>query len=118
MELMRYDMNGAAAVIGAMCAVADNALPRNVVAVVAACENMVDARSYRNGDVFPSMSGKTVYVRNTDAEGRLTMGRRHHLLRPEGIPLRDPGGGGPYRKRVQFLRQSVCRRPDHRSGAF
>lgn len=34
---------------------------------------MVDARSYRNGDVFPSMSGKTVYVRNTDAEGRLTM---------------------------------------------
>ena len=73
MELMRYDMNGAAAVIGAMCAVADNALPRNVVAVVAACENMVDARSYRNGDVFPSMSGKTVYVRNTDAEGRLTM---------------------------------------------
>ena len=36
----------------------------------------------------------------------------------EGIPLRDPGGGGPYRKRVQFLRQSVCRRPDHRSGAF
>lgn len=73
MESMRFDMNGAAAVIGAMCAIADQKLPRNVIAVVAACENMVDARSYRNGDVFTSMNGQTVFVRNTDAEGRLTM---------------------------------------------
>ncbi len=73
MESMRFDMNGAAAVIGAMCAIAGRKLPRNVVAVVAACENMVDANSYRNGDVFTSMNGQTVFVRNTDAEGRLTM---------------------------------------------
>jgi len=73
MESMRFDMNGAAAVIGAMCAIADAKLRRNVVAAVAACENMVDAKSYRNGDVFPSMNGQTVFVRNTDAEGRLTM---------------------------------------------
>lgn len=73
MESMRFDMNGAAAVIGAMCAIADRKLPKNVVAVVAACENMVDARSYRNGDVLTSMNGQTVFVRNTDAEGRLTM---------------------------------------------
>ena len=73
MESMRFDMNGAAAVIGAMCAIARQNLPRNVVAAVAACENMVDANSYRNGDVLRSMSGQTVFVRNTDAEGRLTM---------------------------------------------
>lgn len=73
MASMRFDMNGAAAVMGAMCAIAGQKLPRNVVGVVAACENMVDSRSYRNGDVLTSMSGKTVFVRNTDAEGRLTM---------------------------------------------
>lgn len=73
MASMRFDMNGGAAVIGAMCAIAGRKLPRNVVGVVAACENMVDARSYRNGDVLTSMSGKTVFVHNTDAEGRLTM---------------------------------------------
>lgn len=73
MESMRFDMNGAAAVVGAMCAIARQKLPRNVVAAVAACENMVDANSYRNGDVLRSMSGQTVFVRNTDAEGRLTM---------------------------------------------
>ena len=73
MESMYMDMNGAAGVIGAMCATAAQKLPVNIVAVVAACENMVDARAYRNGDVLTSMSGKTVYVQNTDAEGRLTM---------------------------------------------
>lgn len=85
MEAMRFDMNGAAAVIGAMCAIADQKLPRNVTAVVAACENMVDARSYRNGDVFTSMNGQTVFVRNTDAEGRLTMAdAMTYCIRTEG----------------------------------
>ena len=73
MTSMRFDMNGGASVIGAMCAIARMKLPRNVVAAVAACENMVDAKSYRNGDVFRSMHGQTVFVQNTDAEGRLTM---------------------------------------------
>lgn len=73
MTSMRFDMNGGAAVIGAMCAIARMRLARNVVAVVAACENMVDAKSYRNGDIFTSMHGQTVFVQNTDAEGRLTM---------------------------------------------
>lgn len=73
MELMNYDMNGAGSVIGAMCAIAAQKLSCNVTAVVAACENAVDSRSYRNGDIYTSMSGQTVYVRNTDAEGRLTM---------------------------------------------
>lgn len=73
MASMRFDMNGGAAVIGAMCAIARQKLPHNVIAVVAACENMVDANSFRNGDVLRSMHGQTVYVQNTDAEGRLTM---------------------------------------------
>ena len=73
MASMNYDMNGGASVIGAMCAIAAMKLPVNVVGVVAACENMVDAKSYRNGDILTSMNGQTVYVRNTDAEGRLTM---------------------------------------------
>ena len=73
MESMRFDMNGGAAVIGAMCAIARRKLPVNVVAAVAACENMVDADAFRNGEVIKSMNGQTVFVRNTDAEGRLTM---------------------------------------------
>ncbi|MDO4492795.1 MAG: leucyl aminopeptidase family protein [Clostridia bacterium] len=73
MTSMRFDMNGGASVIGAMCAVAGMRLPHNVVAVVAACENAVDANSYRNGDVYRAMNGKTVFVQNTDAEGRLSM---------------------------------------------
>ena len=73
MDSMRFDMNGAAAVIGAMCAIAARKLPCNVTAAVAACENAVGPESYRNGDVYPSMNGKTVFVRNTDAEGRLSM---------------------------------------------
>ena len=73
MESMYMDMNGGAGVIGAMCAIAGSRLPVNVTAVVAACENMVDSAAYRNGDVLRSMNGKTVYVQNTDAEGRLTM---------------------------------------------
>lgn len=73
MTSMRFDMNGGASVIGAMCAIAGKRLTHNVVAVIAACENAVDANSYRNGDVYKSMNGKTVFVQNTDAEGRLSM---------------------------------------------
>lgn len=73
MELMRFDMNGAASVIGAILTAARVRLPINIIAVVAACENAVGPDAYRNGDVFRSMSGQTVFVQNTDAEGRLTM---------------------------------------------
>lgn len=73
METMKSDMAGAAAVIGAIGAIAQKKLKVNVTAVVAACENMVSGRSYRPGDVISSMSGKTIEVDNTDAEGRLTL---------------------------------------------
>ncbi|MDD3234965.1 MAG: leucyl aminopeptidase [Candidatus Cloacimonetes bacterium] len=70
---MKNDMGGAAAVIGAMCAIASMKLKVNVVAIVAACENMISGDAYRPGDIVTSMSGKTIEVINTDAEGRLTL---------------------------------------------
>lgn len=70
---MKADMGGAAAVIGAMASIAKAQLPINVVAVVAACENMISGEAYRPGDIIGSMAGKTIEVLNTDAEGRLTL---------------------------------------------
>jgi len=73
MEHSKADMAGGAAVIGAMCALAANQVPVNVTAVVAACENMLDGKGYRNGDIVHTMAGKSVFVGSTDAEGRLTL---------------------------------------------
>ena len=72
-EEMKFDMCGAATVIGAFAAVARLRLPINLVAVVAAVENMADGNAYRPSDVLTTMSGKTVEVLNTDAEGRLIL---------------------------------------------
>ena len=73
MMQMKYDMCGAAGVIGAFEACARLGLPLNVICVVAAVENMPDGDAYRPGDVLTSMSGKTIEVLNTDAEGRLIL---------------------------------------------
>ncbi|MFW5927108.1 MAG: leucyl aminopeptidase [Wenzhouxiangella sp.] len=73
MEQMKFDMCGAAATIGAMETVARLRLPMNVEGVVAAVENMPDGNAYRPGDVITTMSGKTVEVHNTDAEGRMIL---------------------------------------------
>ncbi|MDU4952024.1 MAG: leucyl aminopeptidase [Clostridium sp.] len=70
---MKSDMGGAAAVIGAMCSIAEMKLKKNVVAVVAACENLISNDAYKPGDIISSMAGKTIEVVNTDAEGRLTL---------------------------------------------
>lgn len=70
---MKSDMGGAAAVIGAMCSIAEMKLKKNVVAVVAACENLVSNDAYKPGDVISSMAGKTIEIFSTDAEGRLTL---------------------------------------------
>jgi leucyl aminopeptidase len=72
-EEMKFDMLGAASVIGAFAAVAEMKLPVNLVCVVAAVENMPDADAYRPSDILTTMSGKTVEVGNTDAEGRLIL---------------------------------------------
>lgn len=73
MATMYGDMAGAASVIGAMEAIAKSKLKKNVVAVVAACENLVSGAAYKPGDIVKSMSGKTIEIFSTDAEGRLTL---------------------------------------------
>lgn len=70
---MKEDMGGAAATIGAMIAIAKNKIKKNVIGVIAACENMISHKAYRPGDIIESMAGKTIEVLNTDAEGRLTL---------------------------------------------
>ncbi|PKF50372.1 leucyl aminopeptidase [Enterovibrio nigricans] len=73
MDEMKYDMCGAASVFGAMKALAKLDLPINVVGALAGCENMPDGNAYRPGDIVTTMSGQTVEVLNTDAEGRLVL---------------------------------------------
>jgi leucyl aminopeptidase len=73
MDEMKYDMCGAASVFGTLRAVAELKLPVNVVGIVPATENMPGGRATKPGDIFTSMSGKTVEVLNTDAEGRLIL---------------------------------------------
>ena len=86
MDAMKGDMAGSAAVIGAMCSIAMNKLPKNVVTVVAACENLIDGKGYRNGDIVHTMSGKSVYVASTDAEGRLTLADAiTYMVRKENV---------------------------------
>lgn len=73
MDEMKYDMCGAASVFGAIKAVAELKLPINVVAVVPSSENLPDGLATKPGDVVTSMSGQTIEVLNTDAEGRLIL---------------------------------------------
>jgi leucyl aminopeptidase len=73
METMKSDMGGAAAVFGAMQVVADLKLPLHVVGLVSAAENMPSSNAYRPGDIVKTLSGKTIEVLNTDAEGRIIL---------------------------------------------
>ena len=73
MATMHDDMGGAAAVVGAIRSIAMMKLPVNVIAVVAACKNMVSGDAYVPGDILFSMNGKTIEMLNSDAEGRLTL---------------------------------------------
>ncbi|NVJ49626.1 MAG: leucyl aminopeptidase [Gammaproteobacteria bacterium] len=73
MDEMKYDMGGAAGVFGAFLAVVKLQLPINVVMAVAAAENMPGGHACRPGDVVTSMSGQTIEILNTDAEGRLVL---------------------------------------------
>lgn len=73
MDEMKYDMGGAASVFGTMRAIAELGLKANVIGVVAACENMPSGRATKPGDIVTSMSGLTIEILNTDAEGRLIL---------------------------------------------
>ena len=73
MDEMKFDMCGAASVFGAVAAVAGMELPVNLVGVTPAVENMPSGTATKPGDIFTSMSGQTIEVLNTDAEGRLIL---------------------------------------------
>ncbi|MEO8143479.1 MAG: leucyl aminopeptidase [Betaproteobacteria bacterium] len=73
MDEMKFDMSGAGSVLGAIHALAGMRAPVNVVGVVPTCENMPDGAATRPGDIVTTMSGQTVEILNTDAEGRLIL---------------------------------------------
>ena len=73
MDEMKFDMSGAASVLGALRAVAELELPINLIVIVAACENMPSGTAVKPSDIVTTMSGQTVEILNTDAEGRLVL---------------------------------------------
>jgi leucyl aminopeptidase len=84
MEKMKYDMAGAAAMAGAMRAIALLRPNVRVLSVICSCENMPDGKAFKPGDVVTAMSGKTVEIINTDAEGRLVLADGLHYARTLG----------------------------------
>ena len=73
MDEMKFDMSGAASVLGALRAAAELELPLNVVGIMPACENMPSGKATKPSDIVTTMSGQTVEILNTDAEGRLIL---------------------------------------------
>ncbi len=73
MDEMKTDMSGAAAVIGTLQVVAELKLPLHVVGLISAAENMPSGMAYKPGDIITTLSGKTIEVLNTDAEGRIVL---------------------------------------------
>jgi leucyl aminopeptidase len=86
MVSMKHDMSGGAAVIGAVCAAAELGLPLHVVGIVGAVENMPSGTAYRPDDIVTSLSGQTVEISNTDAEGRLVLADALHFAKSAFAP--------------------------------
>jgi leucyl aminopeptidase len=84
MEKMKYDMAGAAAMIGAMQAIADLKPSVKVIGIVCSAENMPSGTAYKPGDVVTAMSGKTIEILNTDAEGRMVLSDGLHYAKTLG----------------------------------
>ncbi|BCS54362.1 leucyl aminopeptidase [Geobacter sp. SVR] len=86
MEAMKTDMAGAAAVLGTLEAAALLKLPVNLIGIIPTAENMPDAKAFKPGDVITSLSGQTIEVTNTDAEGRLILCDALHYARTHYKP--------------------------------
>jgi len=86
MDEMKHDMSGAAAVVGVLRTCALLRLPMHVVGVIGAAENMPSGTAYRPGDIVTSMSGKTIEILNTDAEGRVVLADALHYARTHFEP--------------------------------
>ena len=87
MEDMKDDMSGAAAVLGAMNAIAQVGANVEVRAYIPTCENMINGKAVRPGDVVKSLSGKTIEILNTDAEGRLILADALHMADTDGADI-------------------------------
>ncbi len=87
MEEMKTDMAGGAAMLGVMRAIAQLKPPVRVKAIVPATENMPGGRAYKPGDVLTAMSGKTIEILNTDAEGRLALADALHYAKTQGCTV-------------------------------
>ncbi len=87
MDKMKYDMHGAASMLGAMRAIALLKPAVRVLCVCCAAENMPDGRAYKPGDVLTAMSGKTIEILNTDAEGRLVLADGLHYAQQLGATV-------------------------------
>ena len=86
MEDMKGDMGGAAAVTGLMCALAGRKAKVNAIGIIGLVENMPDGKAQRPGDIVTSMSGQTIEIINTDAEGRLVLADLLHYSKEEFKP--------------------------------
>ena len=119
MEKMKYDMAGAGAMIGAMRAIAELKPAVKVISVICSAENMPDGKAFKPGDVVTAMSGKTIEIINTDAEGRLvlattpkTLGchafnqRRHAYRRHAVLRSRSKLNAGLFSNDERHLRSS------------
>ena len=84
MDKMKYDMAGAASMIATMRAIAQLKPSVRVLCVVCSCENMPDGLAFKPGDVVTAMSGKTIEIMNTDAEGRLVLADGLHYAQTLG----------------------------------
>jgi leucyl aminopeptidase len=73
MDEMKYDMCGAASVLGTLRAVAELDLPREIIGLIPSCENLPSGTANKPGDIVTSLSGQTIEILNTDAEGRLIL---------------------------------------------
>ncbi|MEI9976386.1 MAG: hypothetical protein WDO73_32625 [Ignavibacteriota bacterium] len=123
MEKMKYDMAGGASMLGAMRAIAQLKPAIPVTAFVPCVENMPGSKAQRPGDIVTAMSGKTIEVINTDAEGRLILADALHYAKEQGCThnggrrYADRRGGGstralecrPFRQRRRHARSRAGR---------
>ena len=132
MDEMKGDMGGAAAVVGAMHAIAARKAKANVVGVIGLVENMVDGNSQRPGDIVTAMSGTTIEVLNTDAEGRLVLADALWYTQQKFKTGRDDRSGDPdgcgdrcagksecralCQRRRPGRKPAVCRRDERRAA--
>ena len=129
MEAMKWDMGGAGAVVGAMKALALRKAKANIVGICGLVENMPGGNAQRPGDVVTTMSGQTVEVINTDAEGRLVLGDAITYVqrnfkpgddhRPCDADRRDPDQPWPRMGRTVLEQRGACRQAagsGHESG--